>query len=464
MLNYKMYDGVSKNSKNISTNFVYFCFQGLNVDGHDYINDALLNGATLIVGTKDIDMDCYQQVDDINSEFLSAAQTIYNFNKTDLKFIGVTGTDGKTSVTTLTNKILNKISTSAYLGTSGLEVLNKSFGYNGMTTPFADDLYKYIEIANKEAEHFIMEVSSHAAVQNRIAGLSFDVLGFTNLSHEHLDFHNSMDEYFDAKKSIFNNLKKDGIAIINIDDYYGKILLKDLKCNTYTYGKAQSADFVISNIKLSISGTSFDLTHNQKQYSINSSLLAEFNVYNLVHSIINVYSQGYDIGLILKNIQDITVDGRVQLLTFENNANFILDFAHTPDSILKVLSFIRELSNNKLIVVGGSAGGRDSSKRSEMGIAMSKYADLVVFTEDDPRSESVLDIIDDMSTNVTSDFLIEENRVNAIKRSLENSDKNDIIVLLGKAGQTLMYYDGYTQEYIEESTVKQCVKEYNEGY
>lgn len=464
MINYLKYNGICKSTKSIKENYVYFCFVGEHVDGHDFIDQAFALGAGLVVGTKEYQRENYIIVKDIDVEFSKAAQTIYEYENIQMNFIGVTGTDGKTSVATLTNLILNKLSTSAYLGTSGLEICGESFGYNGMTTPFADDLFKYINVANKRADNFIMEISSHALIQKRIHGLEFDVIGFTNLSHDHLDFHKTMEEYFKAKQMAFNYLRSDGCAVVNIDDDYGQRLVKETTHKTYTYGVHPEADFKISNILLSINGTSFTIEFQSETYEIQSSLLATFNVYNLVHSIINVYILGHSLDVILSVVSDLTVSGRVQLLSFEQCPNFVLDFAHTPDSILKVLTFLNDLKQGKLIVIGGSAGGRDAKKRSDMGIAMDKFADLLIFTEDDPRDEQVLDIISDLASQITGDYEVVENREDAIAFALANADKNDIIVLLGKAGQTKMYYDGYTSEYIEENVVYTKVKEHCERH
>ncbi len=465
MLNYTDVTGIFKDSRQVIPGSVYFCFEGEKSDGHDYIDMAFDLGASFIVGTKDLDIDNYYKVSDINLEMAKAAKIVYNFDLVNMKFIAVTGTDGKTSVTTLTNKILNSLSTSSYLGTSGLVVKNVAHGYNGMTTPFANDLYKYIEIANKETDNFIMEISSHAFAQKRVSGLKLDVAGFTNLSHDHLDFHDTFEDYYKAKCEILDYIKEDGYFVSNIDNEYGLSLFNQCESKKYSYGKDKRADFIISDINLSLRGTSFVLTHQGISYNINTILLAEFNVYNLVHAIISAYCLGFELDKIIEVCTDINVEGRVELFRYENNADFILDFAHTPDSILKVMKYIHDNTNDKIICIGGSAGGRDSLKRSDMGLAMAKYSDLVIITEDDPRSESVISISNDIAKNIEEGkYIIIENRLDAIRHALLNTSKNDIIVMLGKAGQTLMYYDGYTSKYVEEDAVSKIVKEYNEGY
>ncbi len=464
MIDYKKYDAITKTTKDITNNCVYFCFVGERFDGHDFVGQALAAGASLVVGTKDIENENYYKVDDINHEFSKASQIMYDYPSNSSKIIAVTGTDGKTSVATLTHLLLNRLSTSSYLGTSGLIVNEDVHGYNGMTTPFANNLFKYLNIADQATDNFVLEISSHGLEQERVYGLKLDVCGFTNLTNDHLDFHKTIDNYFATKAKILDYLKEDGYFVCNTDDDYGQKLFNKCQANKYSYG-TNGADFLIKNIKTSIDGNEFEFDFNDKTYAVQSCMLASFNVFNLMHAIINVYVLGYELDTILSQVSDLSVDGRMEVIKGTDTPYYVLDFAHTSDSIGKVTSFLSGLKKGCLIVVGGSAGGRDHSKREKMGEMMSQGADLVVLTEDDPRDESVFEICRDLSRGIDDGIsIIIDKREQAIQFATSQADKNDIILLLGKAGQTLMYYDGFTSDYIERDVVTKIIKEHNEGH
>ena len=460
-IDYLQVTGIVKNTKDITKGSIYCCFVGERFDGHDYIEEAFKLGASFVIGTKDFDYQYYIKVPNINDAMAEISQKYYNYTSTKMKFIGVTGTDGKTSTTLIVNQLLNKLATSSYLGTSGLSVNGKKGVYNGMTTPFSNDLYKYINTANDKSDNFIMEVSSHALSQERIKGLNFDIVGFTNLTNDHLDFHKTIEHYFESKSKIIEYLKPSGILVANIDDVYGRKLFSNANCNKVSIGK--QGQYKISDINLSISGTSFNLSFKGVTYQVESSLLAEFNVYNLVMAIAIVNQLGYNITDIISLCTDLSVEGRLELIKKTNAPTIILDFAHTADAISKIVEFINEFKgSSKVTVLTGSAGGRDKSKRLMMGKMASKYSNVLVLTEDDPRDETVASINNDLKSGIENENcqIIEiENRVKAIEYCIVNSSECDIIVLLGKSGQDLMYYKDNSVEYIEKNVVYDLIKE-----
>ncbi|MGL5021519.1 MAG: UDP-N-acetylmuramoyl-L-alanyl-D-glutamate--2,6-diaminopimelate ligase [Mycoplasmatales bacterium] len=453
--------GITKNTKIIKKDYIYFCFIGEKFNGHNFILEAFKMGAKYVIGTEDFDHENYIKVDDINSELVRISKIFYNFNKINMNFVGVTGTDGKTSTSILIDYLLNKLSKSAYLGTSGFIVNEEVINYNGMTTPFADELFENIKIANDKAcDNFIMEVSSHALEQKRVEGLTYDIGIFTNFSQDHLDFHKNMDDYLNAKLKLLNYVKKDGFIIVNTDDEKLKSIKDD---RIISIGINETAKYRISEINESFEGTKFTLTVNNKKYIISTKLLASFNVYNLVCAVACVNNLGFEIFEILKHFDNYIVEGRMQLIESEKSPNFILDFAHTPDSIEKIMSYVNKIKKKeKIFVITGSAGERDSSKRSKMGYYAAKYSDYLILTEDDPRSESVESICDKIKSGVENKecYVIEiYDRYEAIKYAVNRSSKNDIIILLGKAGQKKMYYDGYESDYIEYDVVKKIMSE-----
>ncbi len=457
---------ITKNTNNIEEGSVYFCFKGEKFNGHDFIEQAFNAGAIYVVGTEVNEYPNYIQVEDVNAAMAGLAQDVYEFRQEMMKFIAVTGTDGKTSTALIISEILNKVTKASYLGTSGLFINGEENDYNGMTTPFADELYRNFAMAkNHESEYFVMEASSHSLEQKRAYGLKYDVAIFTNLTSEHIDFHKTMENYYQAKNKLFDLLTPNGFAVINIDSEYGMRLYQERKneLKIYTVGKSNEADYQILNIKESLSGTEFDLKVNNEIHHVKTKLLVEFNVYNLTEAIVSLVGLGFDLDMIIDLASDFVVPGRMELIHNEELANIIIDFAHTPDSILKIMEFVKQVKTDEHVyVLTGSAGERDSQKRPQMGKNASHGADVIILTEDDPRSENVLTINNDLKQGIDCEALkVVEiiNRPEAIKYALTNAKNNDIIVMLGKGGQKKMYYDGYTTQYIEREITEELIKE-----
>ncbi len=468
MINLDLQDvtNITKNTGQIEQGSVYFCFKGAKFNGHDFISDAFANGAKYVIGSEAHDVENYYQVEDVNAEMAMQAQRLYEFNQDDLNFYAITGTDGKTSTALIMSEILNTLGEkTSYLGTSGLFINGEEIDYNGMTTPFADELYRNFKMAKEaRSRNFVMEASSHSLEQQRAYGLKYDVAIFTNLTNEHIDFHKTMENYYQAKAKLFDLLTPDGVGVINIDSEYGLRLYNERQdLNLVSIGKSTQADYVISDIKESLTGTIFNLTHNGETYAIKTKLLVEFNVYNLTEAIVALVSRGYEMAAIIEAASNFVVPGRMELMVNEEVANVIIDFAHTPDSILKIMEFVAKVKRNQQVyVVTGSAGERDSSKRGEMGANAAYGADVLILTEDDPRSELVSEINADIKSGIdlSSIKLLEiENRPEAIKYAITNAQNNDIIILLGKGGQKKMYYEGYTTQYIEKEITEEKIKE-----
>ncbi len=458
-----MYKGISKNSKDVKQGYIYCCFEGNKFSGYDFIDNALENGASLIIGERNLEIENYLKVDDVNQAMIEYSKKINNFPEKKLKIIGVTGTDGKTSISLIIHKILNKLSSSSYLGTNGFFIGEKEIEYNSFTTPFADKTFSYFKKSvDSNCEYFVMEVSSHALKQKRLDGIEYSSSIFSNLSKEHLDFHKTMEDYYSSKKELFKNTI--GKKVINIDDDYGKRLCDELENVLTVSSKKESADFYFYKEKLSLVGTEFKLfiKEENKEYLINSPLLADFNVYNLVEAIACIKNLGYKTSEIIDNLNYVFIPGRLEKVENDLGLNILIDFAHTADAILKVMEFINLYKKDgKVHVLTGSAGGRDKQKRSEMGKNASKYADYLYLTEDDPRDEKVKDIIKDIKSgikNIDCKVFEEEKRKKAIKKMISNAKQGDTLVLFGKGEMKKMYYDGYEEEYFEKDVVKKILK------
>ncbi len=465
-LNLSEVTNITKSTNEIQQGSIYCCFKGAKFNGHDFIEQAFTNGAKYVIGSESHNIENYFQVENVNAEMAMQAQKLYDFKQEDLNFYAITGTDGKTSTALIMSEILNTLDNpTSYLGTSGLFVNGEEVDYNGMTTPFADELYRNFKTAKDAgSKNFVMEVSSHSLEQERAYGLKYDVAIFTNLTSEHIDFHKTMENYYQAKAKLFDLLTPTGVGIINIDSEYGLRLYNERKDqNLVAIGKSDEADFQISDIEESLTGTTFKLTNNGSTYTVNAKLLVEFNVYNLTQAIVALVNRGYDIETVIAAANDFVVPGRMELMVNEDVANVIIDFAHTPDSILKIMEFVAKVKQDqRVFVVTGSAGERDSSKRGTMGANAAHGADVLILTEDDPRSESVASINADIKSGIKTGEveLVEiESRPDAIKYALTNAQINDIIILLGKGGQKKMYYDGYTTQYIEKDITEEKIKE-----
>ncbi len=458
-----MYRGITKNSKDVKQGFVYCCFEGNKFSGYDFIDNALENGASLIIGERNLEIENYLKVDDVNQAMIDYAQKIYDYPEKKLKIIGVTGTDGKTSIALIVHKILNKLSSSSYLGTNGFFIGEKEIEYNSFTTPFADKTFSYFKKSvDSNCEYFVMEVSSHALKQKRLNGIEYSSSIFTNLSKEHLDFHKTMEDYYSSKKELFKHTN--GKKIVNIDDEYGKRINNELENVLTVSSKIKDVDFYFYEEKLSLLGTEFKLfiKEENKEYLINSPLLADFNVYNLVEAIACIKNLGYETKEIIDNLNDVFIPGRLEKVENNLGINILIDFAHTADAILKVMEFINLYKEDgKVHVLTGSAGGRDKQKRSEMGKNASKYADYLYLTEDDPRDEKVKDINKDIRSGIKNNkckVFEEEKRKKAIKEMILNAQEGDTLVLFGKGEMKLMYYDGYEENYFEKDVVKNILK------
>ncbi len=458
-----MYKGVTKNSKEVKPGYIYCCFEGNEFSGYDFIDQAKGNGATLILGERELNIKGYKKVDDINKSMIKYSREINDFPDQKLEIIGITGTDGKTSIALIINQILNKLSSSSYLGTNGFFIGEKEIEYNSFTTPFADKTFNYFKKSvDSNSKYFVMEVSSHALKQKRLGDLKYTSSIFTNLSKEHLDFHKTMDDYYDSKKQLFLNTQ--GKSIINIDDKYGKKLYAEIPESLSVSKENKDADFYFYEEKLSLSGTSFKLfvKEEEKEYLINSPLLADFNVYNLIEAIACIKNLGYTIEEIIECINDIVIPGRLEKVDNKLGLNILIDFAHTSDAILKVMEFINEYKKEgKVHVLTGSAGGRDHQKRSSMGKNAAMYADYLYLTEDDPRAENVKEINSQIKIGVENKNckVIEEvKRKKAIEKMITNSKNGDTLILFGKGEMKVMYYDGYVEDYFEKDVVKNILK------
>lgn len=432
-------NSLCQNINKLTKDCLFFCYKGVSFDGHSIAYQVKNKGAIALVVEYFLDIDLPQiLVKDTRSIMPKICNNFFNNVLQDLKFIGVTGTNGKTTISHIIYDILNLngIKT-GLIGTNGAKFSNLIVD-TGFTTPDTVDLFYLLnKMKEKNIEYVVMEVSAHALYFNKIKGIKFEVGIFSNLSQDHLDFFKSMNKYALAKLKFFKKefCKK---CLINIDDEYGKLFYKVINCQKYSYSLLNPADFFAIDINLNINRSQFIANLLDEVVNVSSKFCCRFNVYNLLSALACCKLLNIDIKKMegaLSNVKQI--EGRMNFYLLKNGVNVIIDYAHTPDSLEKVLNNLKELSvNSRIITVFGCGGNRDSSKRRIMGKIATQLSDFVVVTSDNPRNEKPLSIIKDIIQDVkTKNYIIEENREKAIKKAIEYSCVGDIILIAGKGAE-----------------------------
>lgn len=401
----------------------FIAIREINGDGHKYVEDAIKNGATTVIVEKGEYSVNTITVNDTKKYLEEYLENNYYDKIKKLKLIGMTGTNGKTTTCYLIYEALNKLGIKcAYIGTLGFYTDKEKILNN--TTPNLYEIYNMLfECINNNYEYVVMEVSSQGLSMGRVNTLLFDYVIFSNLTQDHLDYHGTIDNYVLEKQKLFN-MTRNGIAIINNDDMYKDYFLLDNK--NITYGKTNS-DYNISNIKSTLDGTIFKL--NEEEYITN--LIGEYNIYNLCIVIILLKS------LNIENIYDVikqlkAPNGRMDIVKYNSN-NIVVDYAHTPDAVEKIIKEVSKINHNRVITIVGCGGNRDKTKRSIMGDIATTYSDFVIFTSDNSRYEKPKNILKDITCKLDNkNYKIIVNRKKAIKRGIQMLEKNDILLLLGK--------------------------------
>lgn len=401
-------------SRKIKVGDTFIALYGRNTDGHKYIEDAINRGAKKVIaeyGSYDVQTLIVDNTNDYLNKYLKV-------NYIDIKIIGVTGTNGKTTTCYLIYQLLNKLGVKcAYIGTLGY-ILDDKIKELDNTTPGSLDIYYLLKDSYiHNCQYVVMEISSQALDQGRVDFLELDYIIFTNLTRDHLDYHKNMENYMKAKKKIFTLLKKDGMSLINNDDEYSD----DFKINKYkTYGFSDSDYIIDENDNI-----------NGKKYNI--PLIGKYNKYNTLSAISLVLEMGYNYDNLFQLVNQLKEpSGRMETVKYNTN-KIIIDYAHTPDAMINIISAVRALKPHKIITIIGCGGNRDRGKRAEMGLIATTKSDYVIFTSDNPRNENPERIIEDMVNKLdNNNYKIESNRENAIKKGIQLLENNDILLVLGK--------------------------------
>jgi UDP-N-acetylmuramoyl-L-alanyl-D-glutamate--2,6-diaminopimelate ligase len=454
-------------SRKIEPNNVFVAILGTSSNGHDYIDTAISQGAVAIICEKipDVLKDnvTYVEVDSTSRALAIMASNYYDNPSENLKLIGITGTNGKTTIASLLYQLFKKAGFKVgLLSTVKIFVDNDEY-LPTHTTPDSLSINKYLKKMNDEGVEFcFMEVSSHGIHQNRTKGLHFEGGIFTNLSHDHLDYHNTFAEYRDVKKSFFDELPKSAFSLVNIDDKNGLVMLQNTASKKYTYALKSYADYRAQILENQLNGLFLKINDQD----VWTRLIGNFNAYN----ILAIYGTADLLGLetveILRLISELeSVSGRFQYLISEEKITAIVDYAHTPDALKNVLETINSIrtKNEELITVVGCGGDRDKTKRPKMAHIASALSTKVIFTSDNPRSEVPEVIIEDMEAGVQPQNFKKTmsivDRKQAIKTACQLASTNDIILIAGKGHETYQEVNGVRTDFNDYKIVANFLKQ-----
>jgi len=481
--------GIEYDSRKIEKDFVFVAMTGSAVDGHNFIQNAVDNGAKMIICEKEVDVKQYTNtteitfvlVEDIRKKLGIIASNYYDYPQNKIKIIGITGTNGKTTSSFILENILEK---TARIGTTGNRILDEEF-QTVNTTPESLELIKLIDKSVKKgADYFIMEVSSHALEIGRVDMLQFDSAIFTNLTQDHLDFHKTMENYFNAKKKMFSMLRNNnsqGVGVINIDDEYGAKIYSEKKDNNYISisVRNENADiwgdilnYTNNGMKIKINLENYleknklNLKNSDGEYKFEINLIGEYNLYNVLGCVASALSLGIEMSVIVEKLKEMpVVPGRFETIKNELEARIVVDFAHTDDGLLNIGKTLKQITDKRVITIFGAGGDRDHEKRPKMAKAAAKFSDYIILTSDNPRTENPVNILADIEKGLIDEkypfdkYLIISDRERAIKYGIKMLEKDDSLLIAGKGHETYQIIGTEKTHFDDREIVRKILEE-----
>ena len=433
---------ISCDSRKAMMGGLFVAFKGASYDGADFIDETIAKGVFVVATNGDIehlkkkyDHVCFLKVDNLQEFLQGAVYKLFGNPSQEVKTIGVTGTNGKTTVAYLVEAIINEAGAECgVIGTINYRLSENVVPARQTTPSFIDNQHFLTGLAWQGVPYCVIEVSSHALMQNRVQGIDFKEAIFTNLTGDHLDYHETMENYFSAKARLFTGLTSKAVAIINTDDPYGRKLLKMTKAKISTYGIERQADVMAKDVQLGISGSRFTLVCAVGEIEIKTKFVGKYNIYNILAAVSVCLAEKLDLNVIKKGIERLgIVPGRLEGVDCGQDFPIFIDYAHTQDALENVLSAIRQASQTRIILVFGCGGDRDKSKRCLMGQVAGRLADFSIVTSDNPRSEDPQSIINQIVPGFDKDnYKIVANREDAIKQALEIAKSGDTVLIAGK--------------------------------
>jgi len=447
---------VTDDTRKVTEGSLFVCVKGGSFDGHTAAAEMLEKGAAAVVCERDLGLGD-RQILTKNSRKLygQICSAWFGHPERRMKLIGVTGTNGKTTITNVIKHILMKNGhKTGLVGTIQNEIGDEIL-HTDNTTPMAYDFMELLaKMADAGCEYVVMEVSSFGLCQYRIGASWFDAAVFTNLTQDHLDYHKDMEEYYQAKKMLFDICDS---AIINVDDDYGRRLFGEIGCKKQSFSVKENADFYADGIKIKSTGSSFWFCNGDKSHLIKTKIPGFFNVSNITAAIAACLEAGLAIDSIIPAVEEYEgVKGRCEVIPTGRDFTVICDYAHTPDAVENILKSVREYTENRLICLFGCGGNRDAAKRPKMAQAAAKYADKLIVTSDNPRNEAPEAIIDDILAGLeggSADYDVVVDRKEAIFHALKIAEKGDIIVLAGKGHEDYQILAGMEHIHFDEREI-----------
>lgn len=465
--------GLAYDSRIVQTGFVFFAFPGAKADGRQFAEEALSKGGIAVVSEFPAPAGFpgpWMQVKHGRQALAKAAGNFYGHPDRRLALTGITGTNGKTTTAYVLDSIWRSAGKlTALIGTIEYRLAGKPLP-SVNTTPESLDLYRLlIDLEHAGGTHVTMETSSHALALGRVHGVQFDSAVFTNLTRDHLDFHGTMEAYLAAKQLLFTSPDAAGprLAVVNHDDAYGRSLQFKAGTEVLWYGINTGADVRASSVSSTFDGLRFELQHNGQRHQLQSSLVGEMNVYNLLAAWATAFGAGIQPEVIARGIAECSgVPGRFERVREGQPFLVVVDYAHTDDALRNTIRIARNLTNKKVITVFGCGGDRDRSKRPLMGMAAAELSDLVVLTSDNPRSEDPLAIMNDALVGVRrfdTPLTIEPDREKAIRKAIEAAGSGDVVLLAGKGHETYQTLKEQTIPFDDREVARGVLRSFGYG-
>jgi UDP-N-acetylmuramoyl-L-alanyl-D-glutamate--2,6-diaminopimelate ligase len=459
---------IENDNRKVQNGSLFICIKGYTVDGHDFAESAVKNGAAAVLAERALPLSVpVIVVNDTTRAMAVLADAFYQHPTKKLHLIGITGTNGKTTTSHLIEKIFSDVNRcTGLIGTMYTKIGDQKFETKN-TTPESLVLQKgFKQMLEKGVDTAIMEVSSHALHMGRVHGCDYDIAVFTNLTQDHLDYHKTMEDYRQAKGLLFSQLgntfdaNKPKFAILNADDPASDLYRKSTAAIVYTYGIDNNADFHARNIHMTSAGTSFEIVIKEKSYSIQIQLIGKFSVYNVLASIATAFVSGIPMEKIIESIESVKgVDGRFELVNAGQNFTVIVDYAHTPDSLENVLKTIQSFADKKIFVIVGCGGDRDKTKRPLMAEIACRYATDPIFTSDNPRSEDPLTILKDMEDGVPGkSYITIPDRKEAIVTAVNQAAEGDVILIAGKGHETYQIIGSNVYDFDDRLAAREAIE------
>lgn len=459
---------IAIDSRKVEKESLFIAMRGCNTDGYKFIDEAIKKGAKVVAAEKDFNTPSGVKkilIADTRKTIPIAADNFYGHPSKKLKIVGVTGTNGKTTITYLIENILKWAGKdSGVIGTINYRIKGKREPAANNTTPGALELQSLLsKMLKNRARYVIMEVSSHSLDQGRVDRVLFDIGIFTNITKEHLDYHKTIKNYFDAKVRLFDKLKNSGIAILNSDDKMVSALKKRIKSRVLTYGIENKSDIMASDIFLSMDSSAFSIKTPKCSFKVRTALIGRHNVSNILASVAAAIALGVSVKAIKKGVESFaSVPGRLEIVDLGQPFKVFVDYAHTEDALYNILSLLREVTKRgRIITVFGCGGNRDRSKRPLMGSVACRFSDKVVVTSDNPRFEDPAGIISEIEAGIKrkfSNYCLVEDRRAAIGNALKSASKGDVVVIAGKGHEKYQIMKGKSTPFDDCEVARSILK------